>query len=501
MNTTVGLVVILFFLTLLQGGLHLSIATVAYGVVLVVGANYLRTSKTIRLPLLVPVTIGLLAFGITIFFSVNPAQSLLKWLNYFFAATMFYLAVNVLDTDKRLNFLIGSMVLLAWFEPALIVAQKIIKGPDYYLIDDAPGTFRNANVTAAFMLLWVPLFLDRWRSARSTGLKIGVYWASGFIAALLCVALCLSAWAVLVLIIFLPWRFWARIKKPVAFLLIGSSAAFIFKFGDVLLSRFAFRMGVWQSALNMFFDHPWTGVGVGCFSSSYLAYRVGDNISPFAHSFVFNTLAETGALGVLGVLLFVVIFLKQVRANWSVLKARWVILVSLAAFFSFNLIHFGFDVPVNVIAVAVLTGAFLSSLPTKQWELSFSRKMVLATLMGTAFICLSMFFISGYFYTRADEMLAQGNETKALQYLSKSTSFNPLSGWPHRSKAYIYSEKFKDVELAIASQGQAIRRDKLNPQLWLELSQYFRAVGRVQEAKEALENARHRGYFVYDEFP
>jgi O-antigen ligase len=75
------------------------------------------------------------------------------------------------------------------------------------------------------------------------------------------------------------------------------------------------RMAHWQSALAMWADHPWLGVGIGNYEPVYPRYALPLWPLPLghAHNYYLNIGAEAGALGLLAYL-----------ALWSVaLVAAW----------------------------------------------------------------------------------------------------------------------------------------------------------------------------------
>lgn len=67
------------------------------------------------------------------------------------------------------------------------------------------------------------------------------------------------------------------------------------------------RMAHWQAALEMWRNHFWLGIGLGCYEPAYPAYRLIN--WPFAlghaHNYYLTLLAETGLLGLLAYLTFI----------------------------------------------------------------------------------------------------------------------------------------------------------------------------------------------------
>lgn len=61
------------------------------------------------------------------------------------------------------------------------------------------------------------------------------------------------------------------------------------------------RMAHWQSALDMWTDHPWLGVGIGNYEVAYSHYALPQwpNALGHAHNYYLNIAAEAGVLGLL----------------------------------------------------------------------------------------------------------------------------------------------------------------------------------------------------------
>lgn len=76
------------------------------------------------------------------------------------------------------------------------------------------------------------------------------------------------------------------------------------------------RMAYWQAAWDMFVDHPWLGVGTGNYALAYATHPIPgwpDSLG-HAHNYYLNTLAETGIIGLLAlVLTFLLAFVQVLR--------------------------------------------------------------------------------------------------------------------------------------------------------------------------------------------
>lgn len=67
------------------------------------------------------------------------------------------------------------------------------------------------------------------------------------------------------------------------------------------------RLAHWIAGINMFADHPFTGVGIGNYSDAYPQYYITIFVNSLghAHNYYINIAAETGLVGLVAFLLFV----------------------------------------------------------------------------------------------------------------------------------------------------------------------------------------------------
>jgi putative inorganic carbon (HCO3(-)) transporter len=90
-----------------------------------------------------------------------------------------------------------------------------------------------------------------------------------------------------------------------------------FEYYDRILSG---RLTIWDTVGHMVIDRPWTGVGAGMFAATYDRYstrtddpyRTGGSFgSPFhAHNIYLSIAAETGLLGLLGIIAAFILCVK-----------------------------------------------------------------------------------------------------------------------------------------------------------------------------------------------
>ncbi len=99
-------------------------------------------------------------------------------------------------------------------------------------------------------------------------------------------------------------------------LLQGNQAAIDFALAD--------RLSIWQTALNMYQDHPINGVGARAFRKVYADYAEPNDVwvaqqtsGLHAHHWVLELLAETGSVGLLLMLWMLVVVIRYVRHSFN----------------------------------------------------------------------------------------------------------------------------------------------------------------------------------------
>ena len=86
------------------------------------------------------------------------------------------------------------------------------------------------------------------------------------------------------------------------------------------------RLAHWIAGLRMYFDHPLLGVGIGNYQDAYPPYHIGMFVDPLghAHNYYINIAAETGTVGLIAYLLFILaLFVAGGRVIYNIsLKRR-----------------------------------------------------------------------------------------------------------------------------------------------------------------------------------
>lgn len=314
------------------------------------------TWPQLSLPVLLFIGAGLLslthASGLT--FAV---KELLKWVE-FLAVVVF--VVHAVPQEHR-TLIVVSLLLAGVAQAALGAYQFFTQsGPEFFILRGrymrAYGTFEQPNPYAGYLGLIAPLAFAlgtsiwgsagparmpwqkwlRWLALGSfaaVGMAIGMSWSRGawlgFGAALSVVSVVRSRrgaliFGLVVLLIaivgllggarLLPQIVLERLTSFVPALQAGDlSAAEITDDNYASLERLAH----WQSALAMWRDYPWSGVGIGNYEVAYARYALPKwpMALGHAHNYYLNIAAEAGLIGLLAYLaLWAAIFWQTWRA-------------------------------------------------------------------------------------------------------------------------------------------------------------------------------------------
>jgi O-antigen ligase len=85
------------------------------------------------------------------------------------------------------------------------------------------------------------------------------------------------------------------------------------------------RLAHWIAGLRMFFDHPLLGVGIGNYAQAYPQYFVTIFTDPLghAHNYYINIAAETGSIGLIAYLLFILAIFIAGGHSYRYITSKW----------------------------------------------------------------------------------------------------------------------------------------------------------------------------------
>lgn len=328
--------------------------TITEGVVALAVAAFLARQLTFehgtwrRGPLLVPMGVFMGAMLLSVFKAEDQLQSLkelVKWLEFI---TIYWVALNVFRTPRKLAWFLAFLTLGALTEVAIGAAQVVLRlGPPEFLIGGAIlrayGTFGQPNPFAGYLNLVLPILLGVALFSPSRQLRFFTWLAALAVAGIMVTTLSRGAWlgfavALMVFGIYASKRLavWIWIGLLGLAILIFAVVFGIVPFSatERLLAAFGLsgvgldsvtqenfsavqRLAFWQAGFNMFSGNPVLGVGIGNYIDQYPLYapQGWDMVLGHAHDYYLNAAAETGLVGLAGYLALLTVAFRQVAST------------------------------------------------------------------------------------------------------------------------------------------------------------------------------------------
>ena len=192
---------------------------------------------------------------------------------------------------------------------------------------DVRSFFITGNSAGSFALLSLflaaALFIEDFKNFKTGSVKLRRLLVSGVIIAACLFGLiaskskgAMAATIISLLMFFLCFQFYDWLKKHKKIVLLACLLLMLLVAAGIVLyglhhgtlpggiSMFV-RWQYWQASIEMFADHPLTGVGPGNFAGYYPAYKTAAAVETIAdpHNFLLSILAQYGPAGLIGFLL------------------------------------------------------------------------------------------------------------------------------------------------------------------------------------------------------
>ena len=262
----------------------------------------------------------------------QPWAAAERALNYFFRMLPFVFVSLLCKEPKQLWMLLGAGSF------SLLVADGYALWQGIQGNLRAPAFHSHPMMLAGFLVQWIPILtlLAAVDWGRNLTMKTSWRWGFGLLWFLSLAALIVNgtrgAWlAVFFLLLLLGATLLRKHKKTIAVgfvilvLLIGISGQNsglqgrrVATLGDASFQSNSERMLMWQSAWNMFLDHPLTGVGAQNYEYQYQNHYISplakERGQMHAHSNIFQLLAEQGIVGFAS---FCLLFGMILRRSWQ----------------------------------------------------------------------------------------------------------------------------------------------------------------------------------------
>jgi len=417
-----------------------------------------RDKISVKLPLAGPTLLFLASLILSCRHSYDLDTSKLEIWVWFFTFLSFYLLINSAENegDLSLFFTLAGMVIL----PLSVICawERLTVQPDTWGRWAIHATLISSIILAGFTLYW-PLFF--WYKTLENRRYL--------ILLLPCVAVLLIvqswwAFASIALGILLTYR------EPIAqlevrhrkttFMAIVTTLSILGWLGSYKLrthvgpyigvSRFFY----WLSALRMWRQNAWTGVGVGGYSTAFPFFKAGQIQSTlFAHSFPLELLSETGIVGVLAAILFAWSYLKLTAKTRSSAKTgpqTRVYFMTLVVVLFFSVLSFNMEYLLNKFMLLMMIGATLTEtdLPTYQikpiWMVTLGLSLILISPFWINLFEASRLYLTGLSYEQ------QGNTVKAEQLYKDAISTDDSHADSYQALSRIYWKKYERTHSQIA---------------------------------------------------
>ena len=346
-------------------------------------------------PLLAPL-LGLVGFVLVQWFfglSVYPYLTKVEFLKLAAYIVLVFLAVQSFRNSKQMRPLIWFLVIFGFAVALFGIVQFLTFNDKLYWLRPLRygglpfGPYVNRNHFAGLMELIIPLGLAIlfYRAVRRdklplvglfTIVPIGALFLSASRAGIL--SFCFQ----LGLLAYLVWaRHAGRKQLPIATGVILLAGAFVVWLGvgptwdrfthlwgqDLSQER---RLMMLEDSWRIFLDHPWAGTGAGTLVTVYPQYASFDDgrVVDHAHNDYVELLAETGIVGGLCALGFVVLLFRRALTSLQsdqsafILAARTGALVACSGLLLHSLVDFNLHIPSNALLFALLASLATSSL-------------------------------------------------------------------------------------------------------------------------------------------
>ena len=256
------------------------------------------------------------------------------------------------------------------------------------------------------------------------------------------------------------------------------------------------RLVWWEAALGMIRAYPWLGVGIGNFPSAYLAFIAAEGQHTlFAHNYFLGLIAETGALGAVGILVLALAIGRHCQTHWAILQKRRSYLAGVLAVLLYSTINIGLEYLVNLMTLFIMLGVFLAPTISLEWKPKRSMIIIFGTMLMAAVPFLVSPFLASQHVVSGEDYYQQGNWSKARTSFSIAKEINPASWRAYQGEAKTFFSEYEEkgdklaLRHAITGQKRAIFYNKLNALLHWEMGQYLSEGGEFAPALSYYQNA------------
>lgn len=257
------------------------------------------------------------------------------------------------------------------------------------------------------------------------------------------------------------------------------------------------RYQYWSEAIDAFDEEPLHGIGAGAYASYWNRHAPISQTTHDAHSLFAETLGELGPLGLILIVGFLAMGPIALRARRLPARAPEVVatLGVLAAVATTAAIDIAWEIPLvftpAVVAVALLAGPAIRSEVEPETAAGSRFGWGLATLAvgWIALIAAANSFLTEQSIDASREAVRDSDHAAATSDADDAVALQPWSAEPRLQLALV-RESAGDLQGAEQAIDEAIARAEDDWLLWLAKARIETRAGRVEQAREALAQAR-----------
>lgn len=306
----------------------LALTVISFIIRLIINKDF----KLKKIPFIYSIIFFMIPLTISAITSFTRGASLQKLVVYIISFIALFLIVNLIDSKKKLYFLILAIIIASILVSVYGLYQyKLGAAVKDSWVDRElnPGlrtrvysTLENPNILAEYLILIIPLTFAVFWTCKKNLNRLFFLFAVGIQCLCLLLTFSRGGWLGIVLAMVVFAIFVDR-RLLILYLLAGIGLIIVSP--EVVMTRIAtisntqdsstaFRFSLWMAALDMIRDYWTTGVGLGytAFKAIYPQYMRLGIMAVHTHNIYLQMFIETGIFGFIG---FVIFIFNNVRCN------------------------------------------------------------------------------------------------------------------------------------------------------------------------------------------
>jgi hypothetical protein len=421
----------------------------------------LRDQRPIKLPLAFTLSMFLLALGFSKWHSCDLDTFSLELWGWIFIVLFYFLFVNAIEETQDAEQFLALSGLVVVPLTLLCIWQWITGQPVHAMLI-------NSAVLAGFTLYWTLFF---WTRTLDHG-----FYKVAFLSCVIALTLTQSWGALVSVMIGFTLLYWDRLIKlahryeKTAFFLVCTVTVIIVLLLSWKTHRHTERLYYWLAAFKIWRHEPWTGVGLGGFATVYPYFKIGamEN-SRFAHSFLFQTLSETGVVGsltMMGIAAEIAFLRLKSPADLPSSSTFRVIDITLLMILCFSLISIHMDFLLNKLVFFLFLSLSFVPRALRQyhvsplWIATAGICVVLVSPLWMSLVQASRLYVSGMLYESRSQYV------DAARDYQNAITLEPFHADSYWRLSRLHEAQFnitrspRELDAALAYLQQAVRFKK-----------------------------------------